>query len=326
MSSWSFLHIGAELIRGRTIDVPASERELAANHVLPTLWLALFDPEELEIFDVTDDEGVADLLDSGLIAEGDRDLDVFWVTRRELAAARAEYLWEAARSDPYFGLMWRPLELLAEALRAPTLHSTVLLDPREFVGAVGLSDFLEPAREVVGLFAAVRERGLDAVRAALLAHVHDNPVIFAMEFTGDAARDTRLAQELIPLTRLETAGHVLVSCTVGWPTYDEALLPRWEAWIEDTQLLVSPTAEADAAAGPTPGEEAGAFLAFLEENGLIEYRHRPRDLLVSVGQLLTAEPVTTAAGPLYEVLMSDDAVDEVFCDVETLQKALDVWG
>jgi len=68
MSSWSFLHIGAELVRGRTIDVPASERELASNHVLPTLWLSLFDPEELEVFDVTDEMGMADLVESGLVA------------------------------------------------------------------------------------------------------------------------------------------------------------------------------------------------------------------------------------------------------------------
>ncbi|TNF23392.1 MAG: hypothetical protein EP329_27685 [Deltaproteobacteria bacterium] len=325
MSSWSFLHIGAELIRDRTIDVPASERELASNHVLPSLWLALFDPEDLEIFDVTDDMGVADLVESGLIAEGDRDLEVFWSTRRDLAAARAERLWDAVRADAYFAVLWRPLELLVEALRAPTRHVPVLLDPREFVGAVGLSDFLEPARAAVALFAEAREKGLDAVRGPLLELVHDNPVLFTMDFSGDVTRDARLAQELTHLTHLESAARVLVHCTVGWPTYDETLAPRWDAWLEDFRPFAGP-AEAASGSPKTPGEEAGDFLAFLEQNGLIEYRHRPRDLLATVGALLAGDASDAKAGAIYEALMGDDAVDEVFCDVETLKKALDVWG
>jgi len=220
--------------------------------------------------------------------------------------------------------MWRPLELLVDALRSPTRHAPVLLDPREFVAMVGLSDFLEPARAAIELFAQAREKGLDAVRAPLLELMHDNPVLFAMELSGDAERDARLASELLPLTHLESAGHVLVCCTVGWPTYDETLGPRWEAWLEDTRLLAGP--DDDAPAPRSPGEEAGAFLAFLEENGLIEYRHRPRSLLAKVGELLALDPPTAAAEPIYDVLMGDAAVEEVFCDVEVLKKALDVWG
>ena len=326
MASWSFLHIGAEILRTSTIEVPVSEHELAANQVLPTMWLSLFDPEDLEIIDVTDDAGAADLLDAGVIAEGDRDLEVFWITRRDLAHARAERLWQLVRDDPYFGVLWRPLELLMGALAEPTARPTVVLDPREFVGAVGLSDFLDPARELVSHFAAARARGLEALRGPLFALARDNPVLFALEFSGDLARDARLARDLVPLYRLESGGHVLAWCTIGWPVHDEALAPRWESWLDEVAPLGAPAPHGGRRDARSPVEFASAFLAFLEEHRLIEYRHSPRDLLARVAALLAGDRDGAAAPALYEVLMSHDAVDEVFCDADTLKKALAVWG
>jgi len=326
MASWSFLYIGAEVLRGSTLEVPAAEHELAANQVLPTLWLALFDPEDLEVIDVTSDAEAADLLDAGLIAEGDRDLEVFWITRRELAHARAERLWRIVKDDPYFGVIWRPLELLVEALAEPTGRPVVVLDPREFVGAVGLSDFLDPARDLVARFADARASGLAALRGPLFGLARDNPVLFALEFSGDLTRDGRLAHDLMPLYRLDSAGHVLTWCTVGWPTYDETFAPRWDAWLAEVAPLGPPEIPSGAPEGRSPSEFASAFLAFLEEHGLIEYRHSPRDLLARIGALLAGDRDGAAAPAVYDVLMGHDAVDEVFCDVETLKKALVVWG
>lgn len=327
MSSWSFLHVGAEIIRTDTLEVASSVRELAANGILPTLWLALFERYDLEVFDVTDEEEARELADSGLLAEGERDLEVFWLTRLDLARVRAERLWAAVRSDTYYWTLWRPLELLLDVLKTGPGSAQVLLDPREFIATIGQADFLDPARALVDLFTRARTRGLAGVTDELATIALSNPSLFALGFTGDAERDVRLAHDLLPLFRLDSAARAVVWATVGWPSHDAALGADWEGWLAATDFLPTDTVGETGAGPRSPSEEAAAFLAFLSEHGLIEYSRGPRGLLTRVGTLLASDRDDPGvAGTIHELLMADEAVEEVFCDVDTLRKAVDVWG